>query len=505
MYTHPLIKLLKTFSPKEMMWFNQFLNSPYFNKRIMMIKLFKVLRKNYPDFEGRHFTKEEIYKLLYKKTKYNDSTFRNLMSDLLKIAQRFLKQTGFEKKEKEIESSFFLTEELFNRGEYSLYLNQINQIEKILDVRNVIDDEYLFSKYKIETGRFSLNLLLEKTIKKSIVTTESENLIRGIVYFICYFVIESLTRNTILFNYSNTYNIKKSIDTISDFLELFEFEKINTFISKNSDLKVPLIELYFKQLKAFVNIENEDNYFDFKKSLLQHSKQLGRIENYFLHQRLIDYCVTRKTSGIKCSFDIDREIFELQTLFVNKEYYKTNANSYLPFDLYRNILLNCITVKELNYMEEFIVKNSKKIIPDQITNVENYSYAILYFQKGLYSKALNCLNKVVFDQSSFKIDMKNLQLKINYELKYYESAISIIDTYKHFINNNQLISENRKSLHNKFLSYTLQIIHFNTRSRKINLSFLESKIRKSNDIFDKEWLLEKIGEIEKNGKSKIKR
>lgn len=478
-----------------MMWFNQFLVSPYFNKRTMMIKLFKVLRKSYPDFEGKHFTKEEIYKSIYKKLEYNDSTFRNLMSDLLKLALQFLKQTCFEKKEKEIESSFFLSDELFNRGESNLYLNQLGMIEKTLDARNIIDEEFLLSKYKIVTGRFSLNLLVERTIKKSKVTTESEKLINGIACFICYFVTESLKRNSILFNYSNSYNIKKNIDIISNFLELFEFDKINTFIRENSDLKVPLIEIYFKQLKAFVNFEIENDYFDFKKSVLQHSKQLGRNENYFLHHMLIDYCVTKKTNGVKSSMDIDREIFELQTLVVKKEYYKNNTNSYLPFDFYRNILLNCITVKELKYMEEFIYKYSKKLIPDQIENAENYSFALLFFEKGEYSKALNCLNKVVFDKSTLKVDLKNLQLKINYELKYYESAISIIDTYKHFINNNQLISESRKTLHNNFLSSTLQLIHFKTSSRKINLPFLENKIKKSNNIFDKEWLLEKIREV----------
>ncbi len=92
MYTHPLIELLKSFSKKEVMWFVKFLHSPYFNKRERIIKLFLILKRFYPEFEGKQFTKNNIYKLLYGNVAYNDSTLRNLMSDLLLLAQQYLKQ-----------------------------------------------------------------------------------------------------------------------------------------------------------------------------------------------------------------------------------------------------------------------------------------------------------------------------------------------------------------------------------------------------------------------------
>ena len=114
MYTHQLIELLKTFSAKEIMWFGKFLNSPYFNNRKMLIKLFLVLKRYYQEFEGRKFTKEDIYSSVYGKIKYNDSTFRNLMSDLLQLTLQFVNLEGIEKNV--IESDLFLSDELFERG-----------------------------------------------------------------------------------------------------------------------------------------------------------------------------------------------------------------------------------------------------------------------------------------------------------------------------------------------------------------------------------------------------
>lgn len=484
------------------MWFGKFLNSPYFNNRKMLIKLFLVLKRYYPEFEGRKFTKEDIYSSVYGKIKYNDSTFRNLMSDLLQLTLQFVKLEGIEKNV--IESDLFLSDELFERGNVNLLMSKIVQTERSLEKRNVIDSEYFMSKFKLNATKFFTNMITQKTTNKSYVTRESEILIESIVFMLCYFVMESLKHNEILLNYSRSYNIKKNIDTVSDFLDIFKFDKIIKYIRENSNINIPVIEIYFKLLETFLDMDNPEKYFDFKKTLLHHSKNLGTNENNFLHSRLIDYCITKKNKGASSSFDLDREIFELQKIFIKNEFYKTDSNSYLTLDLYRNVLLNCIVVRELHYMEEFISKYSKKLIPMHITNVENYSYALMYFEKESYNKALNCINKVTFDQFVFKVDMKNLQLKINYELEYFESAISVIDSYKHFLKNNQLLSENRKILHNNFVAYTLKLIHYRTGSKKVSLSFLSDRIKKSKNTFDKGWLLEKIKQLsafEKKNKS----
>ena len=146
-------------------------------------------------------------------------------------------------------------------------------------------------------------------------------------------------------------------------------------------------------------------------------------------------------------------------------------------------------------MEEFIKNNSKKLLTKHSKGFEDYSYALLYFEKGNYSKALSCINRIKFDQFLYKLDMKNLQLKINYELEQFESAISVIDTFKHFLKNNVLITESRRILHNNFLDYTGKLIQYRIGSQKVNLHFIKDRIEKSKVIFDKVWLLDKVNEL----------
>jgi len=503
MYTHQLLELLKSFSKKEMMWFTKFLYSPYFNKRERIIKLFLILKRFYPDFEGKNFTKNNIYKLLYgTTTSYNDSTLRNLMSDLLLLAQQYLKQEGMEKKE--IQSSFYLTQELFKRGQITLFKNQMISNKTLLEKNSAADGEYFFNLSKVEIDSFYLNLLNEKVLKKSFVESESRKLINGIIFSLNHFVLESIKNNDNLLKYSRTYNLKRNIQTVTEFAEIFNFDKLISYVRNNSPQTVPIIEVYHNLLKAFINFNNDSYYQEFKKSVMLCSKHLGMNENNFLHARLIDYCVLKKNIGSNMSLDIDKELFDLHHIYVQNEFYKTESNYYLPFDIYRNVLLICITMKKLSFMQDFIAKYSKKLIPQHITSVENYSCALLCFEKGMFSKAQTYINKIKFDQFVYKIDMKNLQLKISYELEQFETAISMIDTFKHFLKNNELIAESRRLLHFNFLNSTHSLIQYRTGSGKINLSYIAEKVKKSKNTFNKEWILEKIAEqTGKYKKSKV--
>lgn len=498
MYTHELFNLLKTFTDKELMWFGKFLNSPYFNNRKRIIELYKVLKSYYPEYNAKGLTKENIFKRLYGNTPYNDSTFRNLMSDLLKLTLQFLKMEGIEKNE--VQTSFYLTSELLIRNNYNLFGNIMMQNDKIIENEHKVDSDYFLNKYRILTDTFYINLLTRKILKKEHVVKESEKIINGIICILSYFIVESIKHYDNLLNYSRTYNIKKNIDIISHFLEIFDFEKLISYIRENSSLNSPVVEIYYNLLKAFANFEDEKYYAEYKRSLLSNTDALGINDNYFLYTRLMDYNVVKKTSGMNTKINIESELFEIYDIFLKRELYRTETNIYLSFDIYRNVLLNCIALKNLDYMENIIKTNSIKLLPNHIQSIEDYSYAMLYFEKKMYGKALDYINKVKFDQFVYKLDMKNLQLKINYELEQFESAISVIDTYKHFLKNNVLISENRRIMHSHFLNFINQLIYFRIGSQRVNLNYIKEKVEKSKTVFDKVWLLDKINEL--SGKKK---
>ncbi|MBK6772298.1 MAG: hypothetical protein IPG78_09260 [Ignavibacteria bacterium] len=66
MHNNSLIKLLRSFSPKEISDFKEFLNSPYFNKKKSVIELFVYIQKYYPDFTDDALSKRICMKIYFR-------------------------------------------------------------------------------------------------------------------------------------------------------------------------------------------------------------------------------------------------------------------------------------------------------------------------------------------------------------------------------------------------------------------------------------------------------
>ncbi len=175
MYTHSLFDLLRTFGDKEMMKFGKFLKSPYFNNRNTLNRLFEVLRTFHPEYDHKNLTKEKLFEKIYKNNNYNDSTFRNLMSDLQQAALTFLKLESFRKNE--VDSSFFLTDELAQRGLAKIFDEKIRQTDRQLGLDKEISSAYFLSKFRTQTDQFYMYLQSVRVLKKSFVESESKKLV----------------------------------------------------------------------------------------------------------------------------------------------------------------------------------------------------------------------------------------------------------------------------------------------------------------------------------------
>ncbi|MGB1242080.1 MAG: hypothetical protein ACPG49_06145, partial [Chitinophagales bacterium] len=88
-----LVEIIQALDDKEIKRFDDYVNSPFFNKSDKVISLLKFVRKYYPNFENNRFTKENAYKAVFgSRQKYSVQKLRNLMSQLAKLLEAFLVQ-----------------------------------------------------------------------------------------------------------------------------------------------------------------------------------------------------------------------------------------------------------------------------------------------------------------------------------------------------------------------------------------------------------------------------
>jgi hypothetical protein len=103
------------------------------------------------------------------------------------------------------------------------------------------------------------------------------------------------------------------------------------------------------------------------------------------------------------------------------------------------------------------------------------------------------------EYSHFKLSVKTLMLMIYYELNLYDTAISLLDSYRHFIARDKMLPEVDKENRLNFAKYYKEILNLkNGMSNEINL--VKSNVQSTNNLVEKEWLLKKIDEIKRDGK-----
>src|SRR2546428_7800051 len=84
------IDIIRTFTPVEFKEFGKFVRSPYFNENRKLAELHGLLKRYYPDFSRKSFTKENLYVKLFGGRKYNDGTMRKLLSGMHILAERYM-------------------------------------------------------------------------------------------------------------------------------------------------------------------------------------------------------------------------------------------------------------------------------------------------------------------------------------------------------------------------------------------------------------------------------
>ena len=90
MQNSSLTRVLKNFSKDEFKSFGKFVHSPYFNTSEATILLFEEMKKFYPLFAKKDFTRENLFHAVYGDKDYRDELLRKLISNLIKLSEEFI-------------------------------------------------------------------------------------------------------------------------------------------------------------------------------------------------------------------------------------------------------------------------------------------------------------------------------------------------------------------------------------------------------------------------------
>ena len=463
-----LTSLLKTFSKQEIKDFEKYLQSPFLNTSgEYILKFFETVKKYYPGFDSDNFTKQNIFKEIYPKEKYNDARMRKLTSETMKLIQDYLGVKAFLNDE-QAKGNYILTE-LKERNSDTLFESKIKELYKLLEKNKVKDYHYYGDKYKLtETLKaFYFNRERKKAIP--LFDEEMENLSK---YFSLLFIHKFIER----------YMEKRSFTDTEFYLPYFK--EIINFAEENYSGKENLFDLYYTELLLHINGE-EKYYFSLKHLKDKLSDKIHKNSLSLIYFTLTNYATEQFETGKQNYLN---ELFNLHKEILKKKIF---GNIFSEF-LFMNIVTVALRLDEIKFAEKFISEYKDRMNSDVRNDTYNYCLACIFFSKKEFSSALETISRINFALPLHKYLIKNLTLKIYYELNETNSIYSLIDSFKHTVKRDKSVPDNVKILVTNYTNFVKELVRI--KSGEKDKEDIEARIKKETTA-EKSWLLSKVREF----------
>jgi len=468
-----IIKFLKSLNQYEIKQFKDFVHSPSFNKNKNVTRLFDELKKSYPKFKSDKLTEEIIYKKIFPTEKFDYFKLKNIISDLFGLAKEFLSYTRF-KKDHNAKNKYLL-EELRIRNLDNIFEQTYKAAVKQNEDTKIKDQIYIYHKLNLTEELISFN-----APKKPNENIHWQQEMLNI--FIQYSLIKFLKFYDIMLHEERQNNYK---------YDMGMFEEVMKYIENNKIDDNPTLLVYYNII--LLEKDRKDKYFYELKSLKEkYKKELSASDRYMIFLHMNGHCAhmfnaCSRTDFFREQFDLMKENTEDETRRLGKILYP---------DFLNEVKIG-VRVNEFKWVEDYIKRFSEKLEEEKESTL-NFCYGFINYKKGNLDEALKLFSKTYFSIFIIKVQVKILQLQIYFEKEYFDQAISMIDTFRHYLKREKTIKENLRESFYEFLRLTNDLIRLRTNYYGSETDFYKEKLKneirnmKNNQFGIKLWLNEKV-------------
>lgn len=477
------IDLLSRMTGKEFTQFGKYLESPVFNTNKSLPKIFKLLKKFYPEFTSVTLTKEYLYKSAYGSAAFNDAKLRKLLSDMFREAEKFIViQSALA--EKDIYQKILLKQ--YDRRKLdTLFTSKYEEYGAYLD-KGKKNSDYFLEKFLSEWRNVLFHM--ERGMQHKI----TANIYKRTEYLIFFFLCDlSLSMNDITAQ-SESFNFKSSIKLPEEFIRKFDHENFFKYIQNNDFENIDIVHIYYMGYLLTEHIDDEKYYYRLKEFTIKNAE---KFDNYLLRASLlplINHCVRVLNFSNNRKFEM--ELYEHYGLYIKNKLYNISGKNYIRNDILLNIFSNYFAVGKISEMKEFLEDNIQIIQPSHRKNMTALLNALINFENKNFGESLMNLALMKSNTLLYKDTMKILAMKNHYELRNYEIARELANSYAGYLKKKENMTEFRKSKRTRFLQYYNTLWKFYD-GKKVSLKEIQDEISRNDTFLESRWIVSKIDEL----------
>lgn len=479
-----LIEILSAFTSEELNDFEKFLSSPFVKTRRNVAPLLTHLKSLHPEFVEKKVEKSFTFSKMFPDEEYSEKKMINLMSDLTRESENFLMHLALDRNE--TDSLLYLSKGFYEKQLLNHSMRVLKTFEKKLQPGFSPGKDY-YAKLR-QSEFFKGAYYTSKNDFEGLIETKKRYFEASAVQFIFDYIQLLSSVEPILTTYGRTLD-NKFIESV---LKLVNVDELFSEIDKSDISHKYLIAIHYYYLKTITEPEEKKFYYLLRDEFYDNISMLDREEKYIIFNQLANYCteeVSRKNEKFY------QEAMDVYKKMLEENAYSFSEKEYMQVITYRNIIYFCNTVKDDEWFEYFINKYTGALSQEYRNDMKNFAFGNLWFLRGEYEKSLVSISAIENEFFLFKSDLRNLLLKIYFELGYYEQAYSLIDAYKHFLANTKEISKEYKEYYNRFVKRYMQLLKIKSGKSRDVPGLLLKDLTKETRIVNKNWLIEKAREI----------
>lgn len=451
--------------------FRKFILSPYFNQNERLVSFFDTIDPQLRNNNGINLTKGDIWEATYSE-RYDDTKFRKLCTDLLKLVEAFLAQEVYDSNP--LHQANYLLQAVNQKKLEPLYNSTIRTAKRLSEQQFLKPSAFYYYQYEFEKNYYEITEFEVQRSEISNIELIITNLDKFYIAEKLRYYCNILSRRSII---SHEYNIL-FIEHIIEHIESIDFEDI-----------VP-INFYYHIYCMLTREDAHPHYDQLKVLIFKHIQKIPENEKEEIIVAALNYCARQINQG---NHEFLRERFKLYQDFVSNNLLLLNGVM-TPWN-FRNVIVTGLRLGEYDWVDQFIDNYKIHLEEKYRDNAVSFNKANLHFYKGEYYKVIEMLQTVEYEDISYNLNAKSMLIATYYELDEFEALQSLLETFRLYLQRNKKIAQDKKDHYLQLILFTKHLTRLDPRDTK-QIQSLKKKIQNAKAVVNKNWLLEKIGELE---------
>ena len=484
-----LLEIIRTFTKQDLIKFEDFVRSPYFNKKDNVLKLFLEIKKYDPEFTDANLEKEKIWVKVFPEKEYNYGIMKNLIFDLNKLIEQFMIDLKLSRDE--FRKTEYLMNSLLDRDLNKIFINKFKSLSEIPDIKNLnfgnlnISDQmdYINKMYFIKLyyhHQYEQNFNPEELMDR-----KDSFLISGFLVKLFGAFNDSFANCD-----SRKSDIQKK--TVTKLLELISpgMKSITESIRKTSAINSDYVNIYFAMYNTLIE-KTEQRYIEFKNIVAENLNILPKSNIQALHHCL---ATAVKFTEFK-NLNKNREMMEILDSMIEHNTITELRNDKIPVHIFTTYTSLCKLFSDSVKLKTFSERYLDKLDPEVRKNTGIHVKFMISFIDKSYNEALHYLSMLDIPYVFLKTTLRLDKAKCLYETDNYEIFLNEQDSMKHFLNNKLVLEREKKSLLLRF-STIKKLFELKHNFDKYEFKKLRVHIEENFKNNTGNWFIEKLEEIE---------